>query len=120
MKAANINIVGGNDGFYEGFIRSISAGHMIEGFMGTSPTAGRLVDSLVNKGGSGGGSNGKTETVASGFGGDTGKTLSDILTAVRGEADSDGKDTIDRLIGMVKDTKLDPLDGAGAEDEPSV
>ncbi len=123
MEAADINIVGGNDGFYENFIRSISAGHMIEGFMDTSPTAGGLVNTIIDgalggtSGGngatgggslpSGDGSNGQGVTID---GGPSGMKLSDILSAVRSEADGEGQKRIDKLIKLVRNTSLDPIE----------
>ena len=44
FKAANINIVGGDGSFYENFIKSVSVGEMVEGFMDHSPTAKALLD----------------------------------------------------------------------------
>ena len=126
MEAADINIVGGNDGFYENFIRSISAGHMIEGFMDTSPTAGGLVNTIIdgvtnatggggNLPGGGEGSNGTGVTID---GGGSGMRLTDILSAVRGEADPEGQKRIDKLIKLVRNTSLDPVKDLDGEDAP--
>lgn len=39
FKAANINIVGGDEGFYKNFLGSVSLGHTIDGFVSNSSTA---------------------------------------------------------------------------------
>jgi uncharacterized membrane protein YqiK len=52
FKAANINIVGGQDSFFENFTRSVTVGKMVEGFMDHSPTAqkvlGKVIDGMEN------------------------------------------------------------------------
>ena len=122
MDEADINIVGGNDDFYDSFVRSISAGHMIEGFLDTSPNAAGLFDTVVDgvkNGGSGGalpvggGSNGKDLAKKA-----AGLSLSEILSAVRGEADGEGQEKIDQLIELVQGTELDSVDEVEAEDAP--
>ncbi|MFB6351532.1 MAG: hypothetical protein ABEN55_02165, partial [Bradymonadaceae bacterium] len=119
LDAADINIVGGNDGFYENFMRSISAGHVIEGFMDTSPTAKNAVSNMMS-GGNGGtpaGGNGQptADTDALDLSmldldGDGEARLTELLTAVMGEADDEGKTKIKELIDMVENTELDQLD----------
>lgn len=53
FKAAKINIVGGDKDFYENFLKSVSVGEMVEGFVDHSPTAKALL-SRVTSGFSGG------------------------------------------------------------------
>lgn len=47
FKAAKINIVGGDDQFYNNFIQSVSVGKMVEGFMDQSPSAQRVFDRIL-------------------------------------------------------------------------
>ena len=123
MNDADINIVGGNDAFYDNFLRSISAGHMIEGLMDTSPTAAGIVGNLVDKfGGSSNGGGGGALPVGGGSNGETidattgGMKLSDILTAVRNQADGEGQKKIDELIDLVRGTRLDSVDDVNGDD----
>lgn len=44
FKAANINIVGGDEGFYNNFLRSVSLGHTVDGFVSNSSTARGLLN----------------------------------------------------------------------------
>ena len=46
FKAANINIVGGDEGFYKNFLGSVSLGHTIDGFVDSSDTARGILDRL--------------------------------------------------------------------------
>ncbi|MFP4601007.1 MAG: hypothetical protein ACLFVJ_22355 [Persicimonas sp.] len=52
FKASNINIVGGQDSFFENFTKSVTVGKMVEGFMDHSPTAqkmfGKVMDGMGN------------------------------------------------------------------------
>ncbi len=48
FKAAKINIVGGDKDFYENFLKSVSVGQMVEGFVEHSPTAKALFDRVTN------------------------------------------------------------------------
>ena len=123
MTEADINIVGGNDDFYQNFMKSISAGHMIEGFMDTSPTAEGLVGSVVDKF-SGGGANGGGNALPVGDGangeaatdGAPKLTLSKILDEVKGRAEGEGRKKIDELIELVQGTELDTVDEIDGED----
>lgn len=49
FKASNINIVGGDDAFFDNFTKSITVGKMVEGFIDTSPTARRVLDQVMDK-----------------------------------------------------------------------
>jgi uncharacterized membrane protein YqiK len=49
FKAANINIVGGEEGFYNNFIKSVSLGHTVEGFLDSSGTTRALVDKVLGR-----------------------------------------------------------------------
>ncbi|WP_174769495.1 flotillin family protein [Persicimonas caeni] len=49
FKASNINIVGGDDAFFDNFTKSITVGKMVEGFIDTSPTARKVLDQVMNK-----------------------------------------------------------------------
>lgn len=49
FKAANINIVGGDGEFYDKFIKSVSVGQMVEGFVDHSPTAKALLGRITNE-----------------------------------------------------------------------
>ena len=44
FKAANINIVGGDEGFYNNFLQSVSLGHTIDGFVSSSDTARGILE----------------------------------------------------------------------------
>lgn len=44
FKAANINIVGGDDAFYNNFLKSVSLGHTIDGFVESSSTVQGVLD----------------------------------------------------------------------------
>lgn len=132
LNAADINIVGGNDGFYENFMRSISAGHAIEGFMDTSPTAKNAVTNMMGGNGTPADSNGTPAGSGAAPAGDgTGDTdaldlsmldldgdgetrLTELLNAVMGEADDEGKTKIKELIDMVENTELDRLDSSAS------
>lgn len=46
FKAANINIVGGDEGFYKNFLGSVSLGHTLDGFVSNSSTARGVLDRL--------------------------------------------------------------------------
>lgn len=47
LEASNINIVGGDEAFFNTFTRSVSVGKMFEGFIDASPTARRAVDGFL-------------------------------------------------------------------------
>lgn len=51
FKSANINIVGGDGEFYDNFIKSVSVGHMVEGFVEHSPTARALLGRISDAAG---------------------------------------------------------------------
>ncbi len=105
MSEADINIVGGNDDFYDNFLSSISAGYMVEGLMDSSPTAQNMLGSVMKGLDKVGGpvmdvdQNGKASP-----------KLSEILGAVREQAEDEGRQKIDELIDLVRDTKLDAID----------
>ena len=44
FKSANINIVGGEEGFYNNFIKSVSLGHTVDGLVNSSDTVRGLLD----------------------------------------------------------------------------
>ena len=44
FKSANINIVGGDDGFYNNFLKSVTLGHSVEGLVNSSQTVRGLLD----------------------------------------------------------------------------
>ena len=44
FKAANINIVGGDDAFYNNFLKSVSLGHSVDGFIENSGVAKGLLE----------------------------------------------------------------------------
>jgi len=46
FKSANINVVGGDEGFYKNFLGSVSLGHTIDGFVDSSDTARGILDRL--------------------------------------------------------------------------
>lgn len=48
FKAAKINIVGGDGEFYDNFIKSVSVGNVVEGFVDHSPTAKALLERITN------------------------------------------------------------------------
>ncbi len=50
FKAAKINVIGGDDEFYNNFIKSVSVGQMVEGFMEQSPTAQAVFDKILRNG----------------------------------------------------------------------
>jgi uncharacterized membrane protein YqiK len=47
FKAAKINIVGGDEGFYKNFLGSIALGQTVDGFLNSSKGAKRLFDKVV-------------------------------------------------------------------------
>lgn len=47
FEAANINIVGGDEGFYNNFLKSVSLGHSVDGFIQSSDTAKSLLDKFI-------------------------------------------------------------------------
>lgn len=51
FKSSNINIVGGDGAFYDNFIKSVSVGHMVEGFVEHSPTARALLGRVADAAG---------------------------------------------------------------------
>ncbi len=105
MSEADINIVGGNDDFYDSFLSSISAGYMVEGLMDSSPTAQNMLGSVMKGLDKVGG-----KVVDVDANGKAGLKLSEILGAVREQAEDEGRQKIDELIEMVRDTKLDAID----------
>ena len=50
FKSAKINVIGGDDEFYNNFIKSVSVGQMVEGFMEQSPTAQAVFDRILRNG----------------------------------------------------------------------
>jgi uncharacterized membrane protein YqiK len=91
FKAADIQIVGGDDGFYERFLGAISVGKTVEGFVDQSPTVRRVVDRALDgsPGANGGGS-----------------TLLQMLDSLKDEAGDDRKDVIQSIIDQVRDAGL--------------
>ena len=123
FKAADIDIVGGDDAFFENFIRSVSAGKTVEGFMDRSPTAQNLLQNLTggtsgNNGvPSAGGGDSTIELAGDGIQADGGTSkLSDILDALKDETDEEQANRIQALIEMVEDSELDELQPG--DDEP--
>lgn len=49
FKAAKINIVGGDEGFYKNFLGSVSLGHTVDGFINSSTSAKRLLDKVIGQ-----------------------------------------------------------------------
>lgn len=64
FKAANINIVGGDEGFYKNFLGSVSLGHTLDGFVNNSSVASGLLDRLGIHAGSKGSSDNASEPAA--------------------------------------------------------
>ena len=84
FKAAKINIVGGDDAFYENFLKSVSVGQMVEGFVEHSPTAKALLDRVTNSVSNG--TNGHANGHGSGVSADQ---LKSVLTDMLAVADTD-------------------------------
>lgn len=95
FKASNINIVGGDDAFFENFTKSVTVGKMVEGFMDSSPTARRAFDTVVG--------NGNGEIVDIPTNGDGKPQLSALLNEmVDSEEDGDRKARLQELLAKVE------------------
>ncbi|MGM0558606.1 MAG: hypothetical protein ACQEVA_19630 [Myxococcota bacterium] len=96
FKASNINIVGGDDAFFENFTKSVTVGKMVEGFMDSSPTARRAFDTVVGK-------NGNGEIVDIPTNGDGSPQLSALLSEmVDSEEDGERKTRLQELLAQVQ------------------
>jgi uncharacterized membrane protein YqiK len=104
FKAADINIVGGDESFYQNFLKSVSVGQMVEGFMEHSPTAQALFSRLTDGKPNGVPSNGAHDGV-------TPQKLQSVLGDMLDTADSDEERT--RVQAL-----MDQVDDLGGSGEP--
>ena len=84
FKAAKINVVGGDKAFYENFLKSVSVGQMVEGFVDHSPTAKALFNRLSDRIGSTG-----VSTNGAHNGGVTPQQVQNVLTDMLNVADTE-------------------------------
>ncbi|MBA2661006.1 MAG: hypothetical protein H0U74_01830 [Bradymonadaceae bacterium] len=98
FKAANINIVGGDESFFDRFIGAVSVGKTVDGFLHNSVAAQRVLNRVLDGNGSNEGTNGK---------GGKAINISAALKELMALADDDKKGQIEALLGQVKDLGLD-------------
>ena len=115
FKAANINIVGGQDSFFDNFTKSVTVGKMVEGFMDHSPTAQNLMGKVMNGFDRLGDKAEAIDVEPQNGGGNNVDRLSQILSALKNEVDGKKQGKIQALIEQVQALGIDELTEADKE-----
>ncbi len=106
FQQSKINIVGGDGAFFERFMKAVSLGQSLDGFIDNSDTAQQAFDGYLS------GDKSLTDDVREVFAGTSAQSLKDLsLTAVLGQlamnADDDTKEKLRRLANHARALGLD-------------
>ena len=106
FKTANINVVGGDDAFFNRFLGAVSVGKTVEGFLEQSPTARKVLDRVMHRNADG--AAGAPEGATNGEPAARGPIdISGALSELLNQADDARKPQLEALIDQIQDLELD-------------